>query len=175
MPTFKTDAYLYDMFPSMAIQPESRLDYKTCAQKLEQIISREARFLYSYFHTEVTIRFSSDRLSGSAWLVDSDEDSLFSNNGIGLGAGFYNCKLSSMPMEKQLRLPSWEYLNLRRTPDAIRYTTAINLEKTKHSVDLHNRYILFGIEYRHFYTLEAATEYLQSHVMGLKDSYRIGG
>ena len=115
--------------------------YRGLTEELDKIVSQEAELLRAHFGMDVTIRFNSDRLSGGAWIVDSSIDDL----------------------------PSWEHEKLRRAPDTMYFTTAINLEKTNHTVPEDSKRILLGTEYGNFDTLEAAASYLFSHVMGLKE------
>ncbi len=136
--------------------------------ELDSIVEKEAELLREHFGTDVTIRFNSDRMSGGAFLVDSKDNSIGSNCSIGLGAKLINSKFKSMTIEEKIRLSHDELRELLEHPDMLCFDTIIDLGKTINSVSTNSKDILLGSEYRSFNTLEDATEYLFSHVTGLK-------
>lgn len=140
-------------------------------EELDSIVEKEAELLREHFGTDVTIRFNSDRRSGGAYLVDSKENSIGSNCSIGLGAKLINSKFKSMTTEEIIHLSHNELLELLEHPDMLCFDTVIDLEKTIHSVSRDSKHILSSSEYRDFNTLEDATEYLFSHVTGLKPEF----
>ena len=142
--------------------------YSGLNQMLDDLIVKEAAFLRDHFNADVTIRFNSDRLSGGAWLVDSPEESLFSNSSIGLGASLYNSKLRNMQFEERMNLAHSQVRQLIQKPDSISFSTHIDLQKAEHSVDPDSKYILLNTEHRDFDSLEEAVIYLTDHVSGLK-------
>lgn len=143
--------------------------YSGLTKELDDIVAKEAELLRDHFNADVTIRFNSDRLSGGAWLVDSDGDSLFGNDSIGLGAKLVNSKLRDMSVHEVLNMSRSEYYRLTHEPDTVIYDTAINLTKTDHSVPPDSKYIILDSEFQSFNSLEEAAEYLFTHVIGLKE------
>lgn len=142
---------------------------KGYTKELDDIVQKEAEVLRSHYGVDVTIRFNSDRLSGGAWLVDSVKDTIGSNSSIGLGAKLVNSKLASMSLDDLLDLPHHEHYRLRHEPDTIIFTTAIDTDKTVHSVSPDSKRMLFSTEYCDFKSFEEARDYLFSHAFGLKE------
>ena len=140
--------------------------------ELNVIVLKEAEILRDHFKIDVTIRFNSDRMSGGAWLVDSEEDRVGSNCSIGLGARLYNSRIKEMTSEEVLKLSRDELLDLVDHPDSLCFETAINLKTTDHTVAADSKHILVDSEFRDFNTLEEATEYLFSHVKGLRNTLK---
>lgn len=138
------------------------------SDELDRIVVQEAEFLREHFHSDVTIRYNSDRLSGGAWLVDAPLDDFGANSSIGLGASLVNRKLRDMPQEEIMNLSFSQLRQMCYEADSIRFSTCIALKKTEHSVPPDSKYILLDSEYRDFDTLEEAVAYLVGHVSGLK-------
>lgn len=138
------------------------------SEELDRIVMQEAEFLRDHFHSNVTIRYNSDRLSGGAWLVDAPVDTFGANSSIGLGASLVNRKLRDMLLEETMKLSLRQLQQMRYEADEIRFSTCIDLKKTNHSVPSDSKYILLNSEYRDFVTLDEAIAYLVGHVSGLK-------
>ncbi len=146
--------------------------YKGFSQALDDAVKHEAELLRKHYKADVTIRFNSDRLSGGAWLVDAVDQPLFANSSIGLGAQLVNRKLFAMSIDQKFALPHHEFEDLRRNPDMLQFTTAIDLEKTHHTVSPDSKHILQNREYRIFPTLNEAVAYLFAHVASLREEYK---
>lgn len=138
------------------------------SDELDCIVVQEAEFLRDHFHSDVTIRYNSDRLSGGAWLVDAPLDAFGGNSSIGLGASLINRRLRDMSQEEIMNLSLSQLRQMRYEADSILFSTCIALKKTEHSVPPDSKYILLDSEYRDFDTLDEAVAYLVSHVSGLK-------
>lgn len=138
------------------------------SDELDRIVVQEAEFLRDHFHSDVTIRYNSDRLSGGAWLVDAPLDAFDGNSSIGLGASLINRRLRDMSQEEITDLSLSQLRQMRYEADSILFSTCIALKKTEHSVPLDSKYILLDSEYRDFDTLDEAIAYLVGHVSGLK-------
>lgn len=138
------------------------------SEELDRIVMQEAKFLREHFHSDVTIRYNSDRLSGGAWLVDAPVDTLVTNSSIGLGVSLVNRKLRDMLLEDTMKLSLSQLQQIRHEADEICFSTCIDLKKTNHSVPPESKHILLDSEYRDFDTLDEAIAYLISHVSGLK-------
>lgn len=137
-------------------------------KELDEAVEKAAEALRDHFGMDVTIRFNSNRMSGGAWLVDSDRNTISSNSSIGLSAALVNSKLRAMSCTEAFNLPKEDYDRMAHEPDTVVYTTAIDLTKTVHSVSPDSKHILINTEYRDFNSLTEASEYLFSHVVGLK-------
>ena len=140
-----------------------------CTKALDDCVKQAAELLREHYGLDVTIRFNSNRMSGGAWVVDSKVDSIGSNSSIGLGAGLFNSELQAMPQIEKLNLSQCEFDKLFRSPDSLNFNTYIDLRKTEHQVPEDSKYIdMFRTyEYRTFSTLEEASSYLFTHVIGL--------
>lgn len=137
-------------------------------RELDSIVVQEAEFLRDHYGVDVTIRYNSDRMSGGAWLIDSEKDSIGSNSSIGLGARLVNSRLRAMLLEDKIRLSTEEFRRLCREADTIVFSTHIDLKKAEHCVPLDSKHILLGSEYRDFTSLDEAISYLKTHAFGLK-------
>lgn len=142
--------------------------YKGITELLDKTVQKEAAILRDHFHQDVTIRFNSNRRSGGAWLVDSQEDHIGCNDSIGLSASLYNSKLKGLDGIGILQFSGAEIKELLRHPDGIQFGTAINIKKTVNSVDVGSSYMLLDTEHRTFQTLDEAVSYLFAHVSGLR-------
>lgn len=138
------------------------------SSELDIIVMQEAEFLRDHYGVNVTIRYNSDRMSGGAWLIDSEEDNIGSNSSIGLGARLVSSRLRAMSLEDKMRLSAEEYRRLCREADTIIFSTHIDLKKSEHCVPLDSKHILLDSEYRDFTALDEAITYLKAHAFGLK-------
>ena len=70
--------------------------WRGSSNELDTVVMQEAEFLRDHYHINVTIRFNSNRLSGGAWLIDSNKDGIGSNSSIGLGASLVNSRMRTI-------------------------------------------------------------------------------
>ena len=142
--------------------------WRGSSSELDRIVMREAEFLRDHYSANVTIRYNSNRMSGGAWLIDSEVDCIGSNSSIGLGAKLVNSRLRAMSRDDKMMLSAEEFRRLCRETDTIIFTTHIDLKKAEHCVPLDSKHILLDSEYRDFTSLDEAINYLKTHAFGLK-------
>jgi len=133
--------------------------YEGQTKELDNIVKNEAELLQQYFNKDVEIRFNSNRQSGGAWIKDGNK-----NCSIGLSARLTNSELFNMNSESKCKLAYQELKHFMDNPDIIIFETAISLKDTINSVENNSPYMLLGSEYRDFYSIEEAYNYLINNV-----------
>lgn len=118
-------------------------------EELDAIVARAAVRLEALFGMDVTIRFNSDRKSGSAFLLTDPNDGIWKNAELGVGGGIRDTEFDDetgdiRPIEPKL------YVSVLIDPVCLRHPEAH---------DLHG----WGKLTRHFDTLDEAFAFVTEH------------